>query len=155
MRRENGTNDEHHRSHPDGTANQTPLTTPFIDADEQEDGRGNNLDGAVDTSCKQRRVCAADADRLEDLGSIVSNAVGSGELLPEHDAKGQRETVPVALLQRLLPGDAFGKGHLFLDGGSNLSHFLLHLHVVCRLIADVGQRPQGLFMALLLHQPSW
>lgn len=154
MRRENGSDDEHHGGHPDGTTDQTPLAAPSINANKQEDGSGNNLDGAVDTSCKERRVCAADADRLEDLGSIVSNAVGSGELLPEHDAKGQRESIPVALLQRLLPGDAFGKSHLFLDGSPDLSHFLLHIHAIGRLVADVGQRSKGLFLALLLHQPS-
>lgn len=151
---EDGADNEHHDGHPDGTGDETLLAAQSVNAEDQEERSGNHLDGAVHSSCEQRRVCAADADCLENLGGVVSDAVGSRKLLPEHDSKSQCEAVPVALLQALLPGNALRKGHLFLDCGSNLCKFLEHLGAVWSLVANVGQRSQSLLVTRLLHEPA-
>jgi len=152
--REDGSDDEHHAGHPGGTTDQTPLSAPFVDPDQQEDPGCHDLDGPVDTRGEERRVGLADPDGLEDLRGVVADAVGAGELLPEHQQKGQQETVTVSLLQALLPGGTLGGGHFLLQRDSDLGHFLLHVRTVGGFVADIGQRLQRLLVAALLHEPA-
>lgn len=145
--------DEHHAGHPDSAADQTVLAAPEVDTDEQEDQGRHDLDRAVHTRREEGRVGLADANRLENLGRVVSDAVGTGELLPEHDAEGQEETVAVALAQRLFPGDALGGRQLLFQRGPDLGNFLLDHFAVGGLVSDVRQRLDCLLVPALLHEP--
>jgi hypothetical protein len=62
VRDQHGSNDEHHTGHPGRTANQTLLTAPAIDTDNEENGGSNDLDSSVDASGKQGRVRFAQSD---------------------------------------------------------------------------------------------
>lgn len=155
MRDEHGADDEHHGHHPVAAADEGLLAAEAVDADEQEDGRGDNLDGAVDAGREERAVRRRHADRLEDLGGVVADGVGAAELLPKHDAEGEEEALADAGEEDLAPGDALGGVELLFDGRPDLGHFLHNHGVVDVFGADVGEGGDGLLMSTLLTEPTW
>lgn len=66
MRREYGTDDEHHRGHPEATGNQTLLATEAINSQEKEQRSGYHLNRAIDTRREHRTISLAEANGLED-----------------------------------------------------------------------------------------
>lgn len=59
---QDGSDDKHHAGHPGGTADQTVLSAPTIDTDDQEDGGGDDFYSAIDTSGKETGVSLAQSD---------------------------------------------------------------------------------------------
>lgn len=150
---EHGREDEHHRHHPGGAEDEGLATAQGIDAGEQEDARGDDLDGAVDARGEQGRVGRRDADRLEDLRRVVADRVGAGELLPEHEAEGREEAEAVGGRETLLPGEAFGGRELLLDRGPDLGDFPHDFLVVDGRAARERHRGAGLLVPPLFRQP--
>jgi len=154
VRVQHGGEDEHHGHHPGGAGDEGLAPAQLVDADEEEDGRGGDLDGAVDARGEQRRVGLGHADGLEDLGRVVANAVGARELLPEHDAEAVDEAPAVARREALAPAHALRLRQLLLDGRLDLRDLLHDLGVRGGLAAHVGQRGGGLFDAAAGDEPA-
>lgn len=154
MRVEDTTNDEHHRSHPNSTGNECRTTAPEINADDQEDTRGRDFDGSVDTSGEERAVGLGNTDGLKDFRSVVANAVCTGELLANHDHESDEEPLAIALLDSLLPGNALGLVEFFFDRCADLSELFHDLWVVDGGTAEVGERLSSFLVSSLLHEPT-
>jgi len=67
---EHGADDDHHGGHPEGAARESLLASELVDADEQEDGGGDDLDSPVDSGGEEGGVCFADTDGLKDLRGV-------------------------------------------------------------------------------------
>lgn len=77
--------------------------------------------------------------KVKGLQDIFTDGVCSGELLPEHDHKSNRESLAVARSQAFPPSYTLSCIQLFLDGGSDLSHLLDDFWAVHRLASDMRQ----------------
>jgi hypothetical protein len=71
--------------------------------------------------------------------NLLSNGVGAGKLLPEHNHESDQEALAVAGCQAFLPGHTLGRVELLFDRRSDLSHLDDDLGIVHRLASDVGQ----------------
>ena len=91
---------------------------------------------------------------IRSIQNLLSNGVGTGELLPEHDDESDEETLAVARSQAFLPGHALGCVELLFDRSSDLRHLVDDLGGVHRLASNVSQRCHGLVVATLLAKPS-
>jgi hypothetical protein len=78
--RQHSADNEHHSGHPKTTGDQRLLAAESVDTDVEEDGGGDDFDGAVDSGGEHGRVRFAEADGLEDLGSVAG---GKGQSKPE------------------------------------------------------------------------
>ena len=129
---EDGTDDKHHGGHPRRTSQQRISTPEFVDSNDEEDTSRNHLHGAVNTGCKQRRVCLRYSDGLENLKtlakalpselrevtslrSIVADAVSARKLLAEHDHEADEESNAGAWLETFFPRNAVRSSDLFID----------------------------------------
>lgn len=118
------TNYEHHARHPSSSCHKRLLTTDEINADDQENSGGDDLNGAIDTSSEERSVVLGYADRLKDLWRIVTDAnamlarsgqviapwwglpVCSTKLLPEHENEAGDKAIPVSRQKAFAPSDS-------------------------------------------------
>jgi hypothetical protein len=85
---------------------------------------------------------------------LLSNGVGAGELLPEHDHESDQEALAVAGCQAFLPGHTFGRVELLFDRCPDFGHLNDDLRVVDSLASDVSQRGYGFVVATFLAKPS-
>jgi len=147
--------DPHHHRHPRSANEKRISTTELVNSDDQEETSSADLDGSINTSCKQGGVGLGDTDGLEDLGCVVSNGVRSRELLAQEDREGNGKSVSVSWDQDFLPRYAFGQVQFFLDGGADIGDFLQDLWVVDLIATHVCEGGSCFLVASLLDQPSW
>ena len=138
MSSQHSTNDNHHSRHPDTATNQSLLSSNEINTNQQENQSHDDLDGTINPGSEQRRVGRTDTDSLKDLRSIVADTIGTGELLPEHEAESEEEAISVALANGFFPCHALGGSQFFFERGANLGEFFQDLLTVLRLVANVG-----------------
>ena len=91
---------------------------------------------------------------MKEVRDIITNGVGSRELLPEHNHESNRESLAVSRSQTLPPSHTLSCVQLFLNGGSDLGHLLNNFWAVHRLAPDMRERGNGLLVATLLAKPS-
>jgi hypothetical protein len=80
MSRQHCADNEHHSGHPETTSDQGLLAAKSVDTDVEEDSGCDDFDGAVDSGGEHGRVRFAEADGLEDLGSVAG---GKSQSKPE------------------------------------------------------------------------
>ena len=68
---EDSTDDPQEHAHQCKTDSERPSSTESLDTEEDENGRGDDLDDSVDTRSQQRGGRTGDTDTLEDIWRIV------------------------------------------------------------------------------------
>ncbi|KAI3476794.1 hypothetical protein L1887_61614 [Cichorium endivia] len=134
---------------------EAPLSSELLDGHRHEETGGDDLDHAIDARCEQATRLSRDAERLEDLGRVVVDRVGAGELLEEHEQGADEDSVG---------DDAVGEGHLEL---LDKRETRLALQILLDLgedsdddrvgfvgAVDAGERVLRLCDPVLLHEPS-
>jgi hypothetical protein len=86
----------------------------LINAKKWEQSCRDDVDNDIDASGKQGRVRSREVDRLKVLGCIITDAVGSCELLAQHQPKDGEEPIANAWHQQSLPRETF-RQQLFVD----------------------------------------
>lgn len=147
-------NDEHHNHHPCSASKERPPATKLVDSNDQEETSSTDLDGAINTSCKQGGIRLRDTNSLEDLWCVVTDGVCSRELLAQEDGEGNSESVSVSWDQDFFPRHAFGQVEFFFNGGTDVCNLFHHLRIIDRLAAHVRQRSCCFLVSSLFDKPS-
>lgn len=138
---------------------QRATTTQRVDSKNQETETGDHLDDTVDTGGEELNLVTLKTERLEDLGCVIVDGVGSSHLLADHKADGDESALAITrngehLLQEILNGSSSNKHALVLKLVGNVLQLSSDVLVRCRQVANTSQNGRCLFPAILLGQET-